>query len=69
MVTRKEEEYKAMAMLLGMGYDSRANTFYRMDIDDEGEFLVEFDADTMEPIDQLEVIERYKGNGKIITGV
>lgn len=66
---KTKAEYEATALLLGMIYDEQINTFYRTNGDHKagmiGTITDECDADTMKPLSEEEVSQRYADNLKL----
>jgi hypothetical protein len=61
MVTRSIEEYRAAAMLLGMSYDHRTNTFYtHLSVFSDEKVFDNLDADTLEPVGSTEYGRRIR---------
>ncbi len=58
MVTRSIDEYRAAAVLLGMSYDHRTNTFYTKLSVFSDHVFDNLDADTLEPVSQEEYTQR-----------
>ena len=65
---KTEAEYQATALLLGMFYDRQINTFYRTTGDPEagliGNIEYECDADTLAPLSDKEINDRYEQSAK-----